>query len=174
MAAPPAKCKLRNSYQQQLRRHNAELSRATARQAPFIGPRRQVIEIRQAIASCKLRWQDRNTDRLRRTHAHHPAISSRDFFKRIAIKFLDNTLYSLGGPCTKSNPASLANEMTNGRKSTMQQPTASSDSILAYVDRISAAASAARKRMTVLDGAISTDEVEAPSSGTTEARQRAR
>ncbi|KAF1329401.1 reverse transcriptase, partial [Globisporangium splendens] len=86
--------------------------------------------IRRAIAECKSKWQASKRDRIFREHMHHERKTSKSFYKRISTKFLDNTIFTLGGTATYGPMRSreLADDMGEGWKSIMQQaPTLQTD-----------------------------------------------
>ncbi|KAF1329640.1 reverse transcriptase, partial [Globisporangium splendens] len=86
--------------------------------------------IRRAIAECKSKWQASKRDRIFREHMHHERKTSKSFYKRISTKFLDNTIFALGGTATYGPRRSreLADDMGEGWKSIMQQaPTLQTD-----------------------------------------------
>ncbi|KAF1326887.1 reverse transcriptase, partial [Globisporangium splendens] len=86
--------------------------------------------IRRAIAECKSKWQTSKRDRIFREHMHHERKTSKSFYKRISTKFLDNTIFTLGGTATYGPMRSreLADDMGEGWKSIMQQaPTLQTD-----------------------------------------------
>ncbi|KAF1335469.1 hypothetical protein FI667_g1381, partial [Globisporangium splendens] len=56
--------------------------------------------IRRAIAECKSKWQASKRDRIFREHMHHERKTSKSFYKRISTKFLDDTIFTLGGTAT--------------------------------------------------------------------------
>ncbi|KAF1331315.1 reverse transcriptase, partial [Globisporangium splendens] len=69
-------------------------------------------------------------DRIFREHMHHERKTSKSFYKRISTKFLDNTIFTLGGTATYGPMRSreLADDMGEGWKSIMQQaPTLQTD-----------------------------------------------
>ncbi|KAF1319878.1 hypothetical protein FI667_g12756, partial [Globisporangium splendens] len=86
--------------------------------------------IRRAIAECKSKWQASKRDRIFREHMHHERKTSKSFYKRISTKFLDNTIFTLGGTatCGPMRSRELADDMGDGWKSIMQQaPTLQTD-----------------------------------------------
>ncbi|KAF1334471.1 Reverse transcriptase precursor, partial [Globisporangium splendens] len=86
--------------------------------------------IRRAIAECKSKWQASKRDRIFREHMHHERKTSKSFYKRISTKFLDNTIFTLGGTATYGPMRSreFADDMGEGWKSIMQQaPTLQTD-----------------------------------------------
>ncbi|KAF1323228.1 reverse transcriptase, partial [Globisporangium splendens] len=86
--------------------------------------------IRRAIAECKSKWQASKRDRIFREHMHHERKTSKSFYKRISTKFLDNTIFTLGGTATYGPMRSreLADDMGEGWKTIMQQaPTLQTD-----------------------------------------------
>ncbi|KAF1320212.1 Kinesin protein, partial [Globisporangium splendens] len=86
--------------------------------------------IRRAIAECKSKWQASKRDRIFREHMHHERKTSKSFYKRISTKFLDNTIFTLGGTatCGPMRSRELADDMGEGWKSIMQQaPTLQTD-----------------------------------------------
>ncbi|KAF1333740.1 reverse transcriptase, partial [Globisporangium splendens] len=101
--------------------HNVELSQEFLTTA---------TSIRRAIAECKSKWQASKRDRIFREHMHHERKTSKSFYKRISTKFLDNTIFTLGGTATYGPMRSreLADDMGEGWKSIMQQaPTLQTD-----------------------------------------------
>ncbi|KAF1328529.1 reverse transcriptase, partial [Globisporangium splendens] len=69
-------------------------------------------------------------DRIFREHMHHERKTSKSFYKRISTKFLDNTIFTLGGTatCGPMRSRELADDMGEGWKSIMQQaPTLQTD-----------------------------------------------
>ncbi|KAF1322650.1 Abc transporter g family member 31, partial [Globisporangium splendens] len=63
-------------------------------------------------------------------HMHHERKTSKSFYKRISTKFLDNTIFTLGGTatCGPMRSRELADDMGEGWKSIMQQaPTLQTD-----------------------------------------------
>ncbi|KAF1331274.1 hypothetical protein FI667_g4396, partial [Globisporangium splendens] len=65
-----------------------------------------------------------------REHMHHERKTSKSFYKRISTKFLDNTIFTLGGTATYGPMRSreLADDMGEGWRSIMQQaPTLQTD-----------------------------------------------
>ncbi|KAF1328105.1 reverse transcriptase, partial [Globisporangium splendens] len=101
--------------------HNVELSQEFLTTA---------TSIRRAIAECKSKWQASKRDRIFREHMHHERETSKSFYKRISTKFLDNTIFTLGGTATYGPMRSreLADDMGEGWKSIMQQaPTLQTD-----------------------------------------------
>ncbi|KAF1336357.1 reverse transcriptase, partial [Globisporangium splendens] len=101
--------------------HNVELSQEFLTTA---------TSIRRAIAECKSKWQASKRDRIFREHMHHERKTSKSFYKRISTKFLDNTIFALGGTATYGPMRSreLADDMGEGWKSIMQQaPTLQTD-----------------------------------------------
>ncbi|KAF1328041.1 reverse transcriptase, partial [Globisporangium splendens] len=86
--------------------------------------------IRRAIAECKSKWQASRRDRIFREHMHHERKTSKSFYKHISTKFLDNTIFTLGGTatCGPMRSRELADDMGEGWKSIMQQtPTLQTD-----------------------------------------------
>ncbi|KAF1316300.1 reverse transcriptase, partial [Globisporangium splendens] len=86
--------------------------------------------IRRAIAECKSKWQASKRDRIFREHMHHERKTSKSFCKRISTKFLDNTIFTLGGTatCGPMRSRELADDMGEGWKTIMQQvPTLQTD-----------------------------------------------
>ncbi|KAF1333827.1 hypothetical protein FI667_g2458, partial [Globisporangium splendens] len=71
--------------------HNVELSQEFLTTA---------TSIRRAIAECKSKWQASKRDRIFREHMHHERKTSKSFYKRISTKFLDDTIFTLGGTAT--------------------------------------------------------------------------
>ncbi|KAF1319929.1 reverse transcriptase, partial [Globisporangium splendens] len=101
--------------------HNVELSQEFLTTA---------TSIRRAIAECKSKWQASKRDRIFREHMHHERKTSKSFYKRISTKFLDNTIFTLGGTatCGPMRSRELADDMGEGWKSIMQQaPTLQTD-----------------------------------------------
>ncbi|KAF1330991.1 reverse transcriptase, partial [Globisporangium splendens] len=101
--------------------HNVELSQEFLTTA---------TSIRRAIAECKSKWQASKRDRIFREHMHHERKTSKSFYKRISTKFLDNTIFTLGGTatCGPMRSRELADDMGDGWKSIMQQaPTLQTD-----------------------------------------------
>ncbi|KAF1314221.1 reverse transcriptase, partial [Globisporangium splendens] len=101
--------------------HNVELSQEFLTTA---------TSIRRAIAECKSKWQASKRDRIFREHMHHERKTSKSFYKRISTKFLDNTIFTLGGTATYGPMRSreLADDMGEGWKTIMQQaPTLQTD-----------------------------------------------
>ncbi|KAF1315300.1 reverse transcriptase, partial [Globisporangium splendens] len=101
--------------------HNVELSQEFLTTA---------TSIRRAIAECKSKWQASKRDRIFREHMHHERKTSKSFYKRISTKFLDNTIFTLGGTATYGPMYSreLADDMGEGWESIMQQaPTLQTD-----------------------------------------------
>ncbi|KAF1319717.1 reverse transcriptase, partial [Globisporangium splendens] len=94
--------------------HNVELSQEFLTTA---------TSIRRAIAECKSKWQASKRDRIFREHMHHERKTSKSFYKRISTKFLDNTIFTLGGTatCGPMRSRELADDMGEGWKSIMQQ-----------------------------------------------------
>jgi hypothetical protein len=141
--------KLRNSYRQRLRRLNEEWraamsatqqndTRVYADEHLASSSRRSPREVRQSIAECKRSWAETKAQRLRRSHVYTPYRSSKDFFRRIATKFSDNTIYSLGtvGAGGRSSPRLLADAMAEGWKHVMQQDQLGVKEIQKYLEKV--------------------------------------
>lgn len=100
--------KMTNSYRRRLRSLNMELSKELAPE-PCKRRAKSLSLVRADMAECKRQQQENKAERLRRAHSHHPEMSLRDFYNRIATRFVDNTVYSLGGRGTAATPVQLAN-----------------------------------------------------------------
>jgi exonuclease III len=160
--------KLRNSYKQRLRRLNAIMREAASATKDHRGvrndeaiPAQEMAKeslhvIRRRIAECRQSWAEAKAQRLRRAHTLHPLRSSRDFFRRIATKFGDNTVYSLG-PTPAGSPRALADQMADGWMGLMQQPSENSENIKSYLDTVVPPASATD--LSPLDTRITTTEI---------------
>ncbi|KAF1317317.1 Reverse transcriptase precursor, partial [Globisporangium splendens] len=142
--------KMRNSHQKRLGRLNEEwrallscsLQAGTSQRAdgrPTPSPVQSHRDVRNKIAECKRSWADAKAQRLRSSHAHVPHQSTKKFFRRIATKFSDNTIHSLGpgNVGASGSPKSLANAMADGWRAVMQQNQVGVEQIRQYLSKVS-------------------------------------
>ncbi|KAF1318321.1 reverse transcriptase, partial [Globisporangium splendens] len=141
--------KMHNSYRQRVRRLNDRLREADryVAGAPRQTQTDAAVEqqgptspetLRVQLSSCKKAWQEAKADRLRRSHAQRPQKSTKDFYRRIATKYGDNTIYTLGRSVDGRHVTTkrLADMMAAGWAGVMQQPSCNKRDIDRYLDKI--------------------------------------
>ena len=74
------------------------------------------VGLRRNVAECRRLWQRSKKERLLVQHTYTPGETSRRFFARVATKFQDNTIVSLGGKAAygPNHSQELADEMADG------------------------------------------------------------
>ncbi|KAF1336803.1 reverse transcriptase, partial [Globisporangium splendens] len=145
-----ARTKITNSYRQRIARLQAKLDTIPCADRSASGPRpgeqgvepegqTTVAQLRRAIADCKTKWQRAKKQALLRDHSYHPTRSSQHFFRRVSTKFMDNTIYTLGGRASHGPNRSreLADDMMRGWRATMQQTPCKPDKIRCFLEGVS-------------------------------------
>lgn len=122
------KLKVTNSYRQRLKRFGSlhRLAAADGDASAEVSMMNKIVETRLEWARCKAR-------RLRVRNSTPPALRGKEFYRRIAPKFADNTVVSLGPGTAGSTSRHLANVMANGWSPVMRQRQARLGAVRSYL-----------------------------------------